>query len=235
MESQRIVSPQDWRSARMALLEKEKAFTRLRDELSAARRALPWERVTKDYRFAAADGERTLAELFDGRTQLAVYHFMFGPDWINPCKSCSWWADNFERNALHLRHRDVTLAAVSRAPVTKLQETSQRFGWTFPWYSSDSGDFNYDFGVSFSADERDRGAVVYNYAPSATKMSDLPGISVFCRDEAGAVYHTYSCYGRGLENMNAGYAWLDLTPKGRDEDGLPNPQAWVRHRDSYDD
>jgi len=229
----RVVSPPDWLAARRELLAKEKEFNRLRDELSAARRSLPWERVEKDYVFDGPDGRERLAQVFAGRSQLVVYHFMFSPDWETPCKSCSWWADNFERNVVHLAHRDVTLVAISRAPLAKLEAFKGRMGWTFKWLSCAGNDFAYDYGASFRAEELAAGTVEYNYRPQKLSNTDHTGISVFYRDE-DAIYHTYSCYSRGVDMMNAGYHYLDLVPKGRDEAGLPNRQAWVRYRDAYD-
>jgi predicted dithiol-disulfide oxidoreductase (DUF899 family) len=233
-ENQAVVSPEEWRAARLQLLEKEKEFTRLRDELSRQRRALPRVRITKDYVFEGAQGPETLPQLFGGRSQLVVYHFMFAPEWDEGCKSCSWWADNFERNAIHLAHRDVTLAAISRAPFAKLDAFGRRMGWTFKWLSSGANDFSYDFGASFTAEALAAGEVDYNYRRERTAMTDRTGISVLYRDPDGAVFHTYSCYARGVEMMNAGYHYLDLVPKGRNEARLPYSQAWVRHHDAYD-
>jgi predicted dithiol-disulfide oxidoreductase (DUF899 family) len=226
-----VVSPDAWLQARQVLLEREKEFTRLRDELSAARRALPWERVAKDYVFDGPNGKKSLADLFAGKSQLVVYHFMFAPEWETPCKSCSWWADNFERNVVHLAQRDVTLVAISRAAVPKLEAFKKRMGWTFNWLSSGGSDFAYDYRASFRPEQLATGEVTYNYRRLKTSMSDLPGISVFYRDADDAIYHTYSCYGRGVDMMNAGYHYLDLVPKGRDE-ATPN-QGWVRYRDEY--
>jgi predicted dithiol-disulfide oxidoreductase (DUF899 family) len=225
-----VVSNDEWLQARLRLLEKEKTFTRLRDELSRERRALPWERVEKHYVFDGPDGKETLADLFEGRSQLIVYHFMFAPEWDAGCPSCSWWADNFDRNTAHLVHRDVTLLAISRAPLEKLEAFKKGKGWTFKWVSSGDTDFNYDYRVSFRPNEN---GPIYNYRPRQSSMTDLPGISVFYRDDDGAIFHTYSCYARGVDMMNAGYHYLDLVPKGRDEDGLPYNQAWVRERDKY--
>jgi predicted dithiol-disulfide oxidoreductase (DUF899 family) len=232
MKVNEVVNAAEWERARKALLAKEKEFTHARDALSEARRALPWERVEKRYVFDGPAGEVTLQDLFQGRSQLVVYHFMFAPDAAAGCKACSFWADNFERNVIHLAHRDVTLAAVSRAPLEKLAAFQKRFGWTFPWVSSGRTDFNFDYHVSF---EPGRGDGTYNYAPKTGGGTELPGISVFARDESGAVFHTYSTYGRGLEMMNTAYSYLDLVPKGRDEAGLPNPMAWLRLRDQYDE
>lgn len=231
MTDHQIVSRTEWVEARRRLLAQEKEFTRQRDELSKARRALPWVRVDKPYVFDTTRGKETLPELFAGRGQLVIYHFMFGPDWEAPCKSCSFWADSIERNVVHLNARDVSVAIVSRAPLAKIDAFRKRMGWTFTWVSSGETDFNYDFGVSFRPDEKH---ATYNYAPKTSAMSELPGISVFYKDEGGTVFHTYSCYARGLDMMNAAYQYLDLVPKGRDEaDQSPYAMAWVRYRDSY--
>jgi predicted dithiol-disulfide oxidoreductase (DUF899 family) len=230
MEQHRVVSREEWIAARKQLLAKEKDFTRLRDRLSAERRSLPWVRVENGYVFDTLHGRRTLPDLFDGRSQLVVYHFMFDPAWETPCKSCSFWADNFERNVVHLANRDVTLIAASRASLAKLEAFKKRMDWTFTWVSSGGNDFNFYYGVSFRPD--DAGQATYNYAPKSSNMTELPGISVFYKDAGGAVFHTYSAYARGLDMMNAAYHYLDLVPKGRDEAGA-HPQAWVRYRDSY--
>ncbi len=235
MNENRIVTGNEWTEARRQLLQKEKEFTRARDELSAARRALPWERVEKEYMFETPRGRASLSDLFDGRRQLVVYHFMLGPDWEEGCKSCSFWADNFNGIDVHLRHRDVTLLAVSRAPFAKIEAYRRRMGWTFPWVSSYGTDFNFDYRVSFRPEDVAAGKAQYNYALTQTSMSELPGISVFFRDDAGAVFHTYSCYSRGLDMLNGAYHFLDITPKGRDEDGLPQSMAWVRRHDQYED
>ncbi|HTZ35614.1 MAG TPA: DUF899 family protein [Stellaceae bacterium] len=219
-----VVSAPEWEQARLRLLEKEKVLTRLRDELSRERRALPWERVDKTYVFDGPSGRETLADLFDGRSQLVVYYFMFPPEWDNGCKSCSWWADNFERNVVHLAHRDVTLAAVSHAPLAKLDAFRQRMGWTFKWVSGADGEFSRDYRASSRPETNASGEVIYNFVPT---------LCVFYRDADGGIYHTYSCYARGVEMLNAGYHYLDLVPKGRDEAGLSFPMAWLRHRDGY--
>jgi predicted dithiol-disulfide oxidoreductase (DUF899 family) len=191
-------------------------------------------RVEKDYVFDGPDGPVSLAELFAGRSQLVVYHFMFAPDWEAGCKNCSFWADNFERNVVHLAARDVTMIAVSRAPFPKLDAFRRRLGWTFKWVSSAGNDFNFDYHVSFTPEELAGGKVHYNYAWTDGRISELPGISVFYRDQSGNIFHTYSCYARGLDMMNTAYHYLDLVPKGRDEaEQRPNPMAWVRYRDSY--
>jgi predicted dithiol-disulfide oxidoreductase (DUF899 family) len=224
-----IVSPAEWEEARKALLVKEKELTRARDALSAARRALPWERVSKRYAFDGAAGEETLGDLFAGRSQLIVYHFMFAPEWEAGCKSCSFWADNFERNVIHLAHRDATMVAISRAPIEKLLAFQKRLGWTFKWVSSGRSDFNHDYRVSFEPGQTGQ---VYNFAPKSSKMTDLPGISVFTRDAEGSIFRTYSAYARGVEMVNAAFHYLDLLPKGRDEG--ERPMAWLRLRDAYD-
>ena len=234
MSEHRVVSHEAWLEARKALLAREKAFTRERDALSAERRALPWERVEKPYLFDTPDGEKTLAELFGDRSQLVVYHLMFGPDWDDPCKSCSFWADNFNGITVHLKHRDVTMMAISSAPLPRLEAMRRRMGWTFPWVSSGRCDFNHDFHVTFSRDELDAGDVAYNYRPQKIRITEMPGISVFYRDHDGTVFHTYSCYSRGLDMLNGAYHYLDLTPKGRDEESLTPHMAWVRLHDKYE-
>jgi predicted dithiol-disulfide oxidoreductase (DUF899 family) len=233
MTGHRVATPEAWLEARRALLAREKEFTRLRDELSQARRDLPWERVTKRYRFDGPDGRESLGDLFDGRSQLIVYHFMFAPDWEIGCKSCSFWADNFNGVIPHLNQRDVSFVAISRAPLAKLQAFARRLGWSFKWLSSDGGDFNYDYQVSFRPEDVEAGRAAYNYEATETEMSDLPGISVFLKDADGTIFHTYSCYARGLDMMNTAYHYLDLAPKGRDEDGLPWSMAWVALHDEY--
>jgi predicted dithiol-disulfide oxidoreductase (DUF899 family) len=228
-----VVSRAEWLAARKRLLAKEKEFTRERDRLSAERRALPWERVDKDYVFERAAGKASLGDLFDGKSQLIVYHFMFDPEWDVGCKSCSFWADNFDRIVVHVRERDANLIAVSRAPLAKLGAFAKRLGWTFEWVSSAASDFNYDYGVSFSDDQVKAGEVSYNYGAHKAFGREMPGVSVFFRDGDGAIFHTYSCYSRGLDTLNTAYHYLDLLPKGRDEDGLDYPMAWLRLRDDY--
>lgn len=230
-----VVSHQEWLAARTALLAKEKEFTRLRDELSRQRRALPWTLVAKPYTFEGPDGDVTLAGLFGAASQLIVYHFMFPPEWDEGCPHCSFWADSFDSNAIHIKHRDATLIAISRAPLAKIEPFKARMGWTFPWYSSGRTDFNYDLGVSFTPEEVDSGAALYNYATLQPDGADREGASVFYKDERDAVYHTYSCYARGIDMLNAAYQYIDLLPRGRDEDGPEGPQAWVRHHDRYED
>jgi predicted dithiol-disulfide oxidoreductase (DUF899 family) len=226
-----IVSKDEWITARKQLLAREKEFTRLRDELSRERRELPWERVDKVYQFDTAAGSRTLADLFDGRHQLVVYHFMFAPDWETGCKSCSFWADNFNGIVLHLKQRDVSFAAVSRAPLQKLQAFAKRMGWSFNWVSSGNNDFNFDYQVSFT-EAQIQGEVDYNYGKRKFPATDAPGVSVFLRD-GDNIFHTYSSFGRGLDMLNTAYHFLDLVPKGRDEGGLPSTMAWVKLRDQY--
>lgn len=228
-----IVPLAEWLERRRELLAKEKELTRLRDRLSAERRALPWRRIEKDYVFQGSNGEKTFADLFDGRSQLVVYHFMFAPDWDAGCKSCSFWIDNLDRQVVHLAHRDVTAIAVSRAPVEKLLAYRERMGWEIEWVSSGDGDFNYDFQVSFTDEQMAGDEVIYNYAPIEPFSGDLHGISVFFKDDDGTIYHTYSTYGRGLDMMNTAYHYLDLVPKGRDE--ADRGMAWLRRRDEYAD
>ena len=233
MKGHRVVSRDQWIEERKALLAREKEFTRLRDQLSRQRRELPWVRVDKDYVFEGASGKQTLGELFAGRQQLVVYHLMFDPSWEEACSRCSFWADNFNGVLVHLNQRDVTLVAISRAQFAKLAAFQKRMGWSFNWVSSFGNDFNRDYHVSFTPEELEHGEIIYNYAPIKTSMTERPGISVFYKDQAGTIFHTYSCYSRGLDMLNVAYHYLDLTPKGRDEDGLPFPMAWVRYHDAY--
>jgi predicted dithiol-disulfide oxidoreductase (DUF899 family) len=233
MTDHRIVSHSEWLDARRQLLAEEKAFTRQRDELSRKRRQLPWERVEKDYVFEGPSGRQTLEQLFEGRSQLVVYHFMFHPDWEAGCKSCSFWADNFNGIGAHLKQRDVTFAAISRAPLAKLQAFAGRMGWGFEWVSSHGNDFNFDYGVSFTPEEVAEGEFTYNYAKSKAYGPEMPGISVFLKTGAGEIFHTYSCYSRGIDILNTVYNFLDLVPKGRDEAELPFTMSWVRLHDEY--
>ena len=233
MEKPPVVSEADWIKARTQLLEAEKAFTRQRDELSLQRRKLPWVKIEKAYQFQGPDGTLSLSDLFDGRSQLAVYHFMFHPDWTEGCRSCSFWADNLNAVAPHLQQRDVSLAAVSRAPLEVFLPFKQRMGWSFPWYSSFDSDFNSDFKVSFTPEEIDQGEVEYNFGTTPAGMEEAPGLSILFRDQQGEIFRTYSCYARGLDALNSAYQVLDLVPKGRDEDNLPFSMAWVNYRDRY--
>lgn len=228
-----IVAHDDWLKARLELLAAEKEFTRQREALTRKRMAMPWEPVTKDYRFLGPNGRMSMSDLFDGHSQLIVYHFMFGPDWEEGCKSCSFWADNFDHIPIHLAHRDVAFTAVSRAPLERIEAYKARFGWTFPWVQAEGSEFNFDHQAAFTPEELAAGRAYYNYEMRRVGASDIVGISVFARDEAGAIYHTYSCYSRGVEMLNGAYHYLDLVPKGRNEEGLEFPQSWVRRRDQY--
>lgn len=230
-----VVSHEEWLSARTAFLAKEKEFTRLRDELSQQRRDLPWEKVNKQYVFDGPKGKETLAELFENRSQLVVYHFMFSPEDDEGCFACSFWADTFNGNSVHLNHRDTTFVAISRAPLDKIEPFKQKMGWSFKWLSSGASDFNFDYQVSFTPEQIKSGEQFYNYIVTDHGMQDREGVSVFYKDESGAVFHTYSCYARGIDTLNATYQYLDLTPRGRDEDGPIGPLAWVRHHDRYED
>jgi predicted dithiol-disulfide oxidoreductase (DUF899 family) len=227
-----VVPHVEWLAARIEFLTKEKELTRLRDELSRQRRALPWEKVEKRYEFDSNRGQITLAELFDGRSQLVVYHFMFGPGWQEGCRSCSYVADHFDGSILHLANRDTTLAVVSRAPLAEIEAFKKRMGWKFQWVSSHASDFNFDYHVSFTPEEMSGGKVYYNYAMEDPR-EEGPGFSVFAKDSAGEVFHTYSTYGRGVDILIGAYNFLDLVPKGRDEDGLGFTMSWVRHHDRY--
>jgi predicted dithiol-disulfide oxidoreductase (DUF899 family) len=230
----KVVSRDEWIAARKAHLVKEKAFTKARDELSAERRALPWVKIEKSYLFDTPEGKKTLGDLFDGRSQLIVYHFMLGPNWGEGCPSCSYLADHFDGAALHLAHRDVTLTAVSRAPLPEIEAYKKRMGWGFTWVSSYDNDFNYDFHVSFRPEEAD-GEVYYNFEMGDFESDEMPGVSVFIKDASGAIFHTYSAYARGLDMLAGAYNFLDLVPKGRDESELPWTMAWVRRHDEYED
>jgi predicted dithiol-disulfide oxidoreductase (DUF899 family) len=233
MQPHKLVSRDQWLAARKAHLVKEKEFTRARDELSRQRRELPWVKVDKSYVFDGPDGKETLADLFGGRSQLIVYHFMFGPGWEQGCPSCSLLADHFDGAVVHLAQRDVTLLVVSRAPLPQIDAFKQRMGWRFKWISSHGNDFNRDYHVSFSKDEMDRGKVYYNYDMGEFPSEEAPGASVFYKDANGDIFHTYSSYARGLDMLIGAYNFLDLAPKGRDEAGLPWTMAWVRHHDRY--
>jgi predicted dithiol-disulfide oxidoreductase (DUF899 family) len=205
------------------------------DEVARLRRDLPWERVEKNYTFHANEGPKTLAELFDGRSQLMLYHFMLAPDWEQGCVGCSFLADHIDGAAVHVAHRDVTLTAVSRAPLEKINAFKERMGWKFPWVSSFGTDFNFDYHVAFTQEEVAHGEVYYNYDTRRFRESEGPGLSVFYKDGEGQVFHTYSTYARGLDVLVGTYNYLDLAPKGRDEGGFEMPMAWVRHHDRYED
>ena len=232
MNPSKIVSKARWLIARKDLLTREKELTRLRDEVSRHRRELPWVKVDKEYLFEGPDGKETLADLFDGRSQLIVYHFMLGPDWEEGCKSCSYLADHFDGANWHLPHRDVTFAVISRAPLPEIQSYQKRMGWRFKWLSSHGNDFNFDYHVSFTKEEEKEGRVYYNYEMQDFISDELPGLSVFCKDANGDVFHTYSTYARGLDILVGAYNFLDLVPKGRNE----NPEStmdWVHRYDQY--
>ena len=229
-----IVSRDRWMAERKLLLAHEKELTRLQDQVARERRALPWVRLEKEYVFDAPEGRRTLADLFEDRAQLLVQHFMFGPGWEQGCPSCSYMADHLDGMKVHLAHRDVSLLVVSRAPLAEIERFRQRMGWQFKWVSSHGSDFNHDFGVSFTPEERAKGDVYYNYVMQRFPAEEAPGISVFCKDADGAVFHTYSTYGRGVEAMMGTYKLLDLTPKGRDEHNPVHAMDWVRHHDRYE-
>ena len=235
MQPHKVVSREEWLTARKAHLAKEKEFTRARDKLSAERRALPWVKVDKSYVFDTPEGKNSLADLFNGRSQLLVYHFMLGPGWEEGCPSCSLLADHFDGAAVHLAQRDVTLLAVSRAPLPEIEAYKKRMGWRFPWVSSHGNDFNSDYHVSFGPEDEAHGKVDYNYETRNFVSDEMPGASVFYKDEDGAVFHTYSAYARGLDILIGAYNFLDLTPKGRDEAELPWTMAWVRRHDEYED
>jgi predicted dithiol-disulfide oxidoreductase (DUF899 family) len=234
MEAHKVVSHEQWIAARKAYLAEEKAFTRARDALSEKRRELPWEKVEKNYAFDGPQGKETLAELFGGKSQLIIYHFMLGPDWEQGCPSCSLLADHFDGAVIHLAQRDVGFVVVSRAPLPQIEKFKARMGWRFKWASSFGSDFNFDYQVSVSPEEKESGKVMYNYEITTFPSDERPGASVFYKNEAGTVFHTYSSYGRGLDMLIGAYNFLDLAPKGRDEGGLAWPMAWVRHHDRYD-
>jgi predicted dithiol-disulfide oxidoreductase (DUF899 family) len=227
-----IVSPAEWLVARKDLLSREKEFTRQRDALSAARRKLPMVKIDKEYVFEGPDKKETLRDLFDGRSQLIVYHFMLGPDWEEGCKSCSYLADHFDGANWHLPHRDVSFVVISRAPLAQIEPFKKRMGWRFKWVSSHRNDFNFDYHVSFTKDEEAKGKIYYNYETTEFVCDELPGLSVFYKNEGGDMFHSYSCYARGLDLLVGTYNFLDLVPKGRDE----NPDStmdWVRRHDEY--
>jgi predicted dithiol-disulfide oxidoreductase (DUF899 family)/uncharacterized damage-inducible protein DinB len=232
----KVVSPAEWLTARKALLKKEKEFTRLRDELSRQRRELPWEKVEKSYVFEGPTGKVSLSELFKGRNQLIVYHFMFGPGWEQGCPSCSFLADNFDGARVHLEQRDVAFAVISRATSPEIDSFKGRMGWRFPWVSSFGSDFNHDYKVSFTKEDMAPGKHPYNFGTVDFPSEEGPGLSVFYKDADGQIFHTYSTYGRGLDILLTTYNLLDMAPKGRDEEGMkPHAMAWVRHHDRYTD
>jgi predicted dithiol-disulfide oxidoreductase (DUF899 family) len=236
-KKQRVVSQAEWLAARKELLAKEKELTHMRDDIARRRRELPCVKIEKDYMFEGPNGKVKLADLFGGKSQLIVYHFMFGPDWQEGCPSCSFNMDHTDPALVHLSQRDVAFAVISRAPSPKIEAFKKRMGWRFPWVSSFGSDFNYDFHVSFSKEEKDKndGKVYYNYQMMEFPSDEGPGFSAFYKDANGDVFHTYSAFARGSETTMNTYNYLDFAPKGRDEDGLPFTMAWVRHHDRYAD
>jgi predicted dithiol-disulfide oxidoreductase (DUF899 family) len=232
VQNHAAVSENEWIAQRKELLRKEKEFTRLRDELSRQRRELPWVKVEKNYVFDGPRGKETLAELFEGRSQLVIYHFMFGPGWEQGCPSCSFEADHFNSFIVHLNARDVSMAAISRATLGEIQKFKQRMGWSFKWLSSNANDFNRDYHVSFTPEEMAKGDVYYNYTMQKFPREEAPGLSVFYKNAEGEIFHTYSTYGRGLDIFLGAYNYLDMVPKGRDEAG--RGMSWVRHHDKYE-
>ena len=228
----KVASEKQWMTARKALLVKEKKFTRLRDELNQQRRNLPWVKVDKDYVFDGPNGKETLAELFDGSSQLIVYHFMFGPGWKEGCPHCSFWVDHYDSTLVHLRQRDTNLVLISRAPLKELAAFKKRMGWKLKWLSSFKNDFNFDYQVSFTPKEINSGTLFYNFAKTKMDIDEREGVSAFYKDKNGDVFHTYSSYARGIDMLNTTYHFLDLTTKGRDENP-DDPQDWVRYHDKY--
>ena len=230
----KIVSADEWLAARRALLAEEKALLKAHDALAAKRRALPWVKVEKRYEFEGPDGRETLSDLFDGRSQLIIKHFMLGPDWEEGCVGCSFGADQLDGQLVHLVNHDVMLVAISRAPLAKIQAFQKRMGWHFKWVSSFGSDFNFDYHVSFTDEDRDRDRAFYNFELGRYMSDEMPGFSVFYKDEAGQVFHTYSVFARGTDQLGSTYSLLDLTPKGRNEPPGGDLTAWVRHHDKYD-
>jgi predicted dithiol-disulfide oxidoreductase (DUF899 family) len=230
----KVVSQQEWLAARKELLAAEKEFTRQRDALSAKRRELPWSKVEKNYTFDGPSGKVPLADLFRDKSQLIIYHFMLGPGWEQGCPSCSFLGDHFDGSLVHLNARDIAFSAVSRATMPEIAAFKKRMGWKFPWVSSNQNDFNHDYHVSFTKEELAQGQVDYNYAKQKFPSEEAPGLSVFTKNAAGEIFHTYSTYGRGLDILLGAYNFMDMAPKGRDEEGLAHGMAWVRHHDRYD-
>jgi predicted dithiol-disulfide oxidoreductase (DUF899 family) len=233
-QTRNVVSRDQWTAARKELLRREKEHTRQRDALARLRRELPWVKVDKAYSFDGPNGQESLADLFAGRSQLIVYHFMLGPGWAEGCPGCSFVSDHIDGALPHIAARDATLLAVSRAPFPEIEAFKRRMGWGFKWVSSFGSDFNHDFRVSFTKEELAWGEVEYNYEGKKQNHEELPGASVFVRGEDGEAYHTYSTYARGLEDLVTAYGYIDLLPKGRAEEGLEFPMAWVRHHDKYE-
>lgn len=235
MKQNKIVSKEEWTQARKQLLAKEKEFSKQRDALTKLRQQLPWRKIDVDYVFEGENGGQKIADLFKEQSQLIIYHFMFAPDWSDGCKICSLLADHYDPLLVHLRARDVSLATVSKAPLEKLIAYKKRMGWSFDWLSSLNNQFNFDFGLSFTQQEMDEGLMNYNYQLGKFPSTECPGISSFYKNADGEVFHTYSAYARGLENFLGIYSFLDIVPKGRDEEGLPYSMHWVRQHDRYDD
>ena len=232
VKEHKVVSEKEWVTARKALLVKEKKFSRLRDELNRQRRELPWVKLAKEYAFEGPGGKVTLADLFCGKSQLIVYHFMFGPGWKEGCEHCSFWSDHFDSVNHHLGQRDTTLAVISRAPLNEIEPFKQRMGWRFNWVSSFGTDFNFDFHVSFTPEQLKSRKAIYNFAPLDMDIDEREGVSAFYKDKKGDIYHTYSSYARGIDLLNTTYNFLDLTAKGRDENP-DSSQDWVRFHDKY--
>jgi len=232
IENRKVVSQKEWLVARKKLLVKEKKFSRLRDELSLQRRRLPWVKIEKEYVFDGPMGNATLADLFCGKSQLLIYHFMFGPGWKEGCAHCSFWADHYDSVSVHLGQRDTTFAVVSRAPLKEIEPFKKRMGWRFQWVSSNETDFNFDFNVSFTPGQIRGGALPYNYGKQKMRIDELQGVSAFYQDKKDDIYHTYSSYARGIDLLNTTYNFLDLTAKGRDENP-DSTQDWVRFHDKY--
>lgn len=233
MSAPQIANRDQWLAARTALLAEEKAFQRQRDDLSARRRALPWVKIEQDYQFEGPSGKINLADLFGDKSQLIIYHFMLGENWEQGCPSCSFWADGFNGNSEHMAHRDAAFICVSSAPMDKIDAYKKRMGWAFKWVSCHGSSFNHDYHASFTPEEMAAGKMEYNYRETSFPADEAAAISVFAKDGEGNIYHTYSCYSRGLDNMNVTYQFLDLLPKGRDEAELPSPMAWVKRHDQY--
>jgi predicted dithiol-disulfide oxidoreductase (DUF899 family) len=234
IDSHPVVNREQWLAERRKLLAREKELMRQNDELAAERRALPWVRVEKRYAFDAPGGQKTLADLFEGRSQLMVYHFMFAPGQKEGCVGCSFVADHIDGAAPHINARDITLVVCSRAPLAEIEPFRRRMGWKFKWVSSNRSDFNSDYHVSFTRDDLAKGPTYYNFEKrTSPSEGEAPGLSVFYKDASGAIFHTYSAYARGLEVLDGAYHFIDLAPKGRDEEGLPFPGSWWRHHDRY--
>lgn len=232
IQEHKVVSLKEWLTARKELLAKEKEFSALRDELNRQRRALPWVKVEKNYIFEGPDGKKTLSDLFDGKSQLIIYHFMFGPGWGEGCPHCSFWADHYDSVNRHIGQRDTALAVISRAPLIEIERFKKRMGWKFKWLSSNGSDFNFDFNVSFTPEQIRNKKAIYNYSPVEMDMEEREGASAFYKDKQGDIYHTYSTYARGIDLLNTTYNFLDLTAKGRDENP-EQPQDWVTYHDKY--